>query len=167
MQTVRKFDIQNGQLRSFVLLGQSLPPTWRFISMSLTVDLFAGTYFYLSFLEFFLAPQSEGWDLLTSTILWDRQDKRPGALFRGEVSTEPRSCSAVLWSGAGCPECSVASIPLAFSSSASGSSLNNPDTYLQIINCVSLPASPSSRLLFVSHTHVHKYTSYSSPTEAW
>ena len=37
--------------------------------MSLTVDLFAGTYFYLSFLEFFLAPQSEGWDLLTSTIL--------------------------------------------------------------------------------------------------
>lgn len=28
--------------------------------MSLTVDLFAGAYFYLSFLEFFLAPQSEG-----------------------------------------------------------------------------------------------------------
>lgn len=69
MRTVRKFDIQNGQLRGFVLLGQSLPPTWRFISMGLTVDLFAGTYFYLSFLEFFLASQSEGWDLLTSTIL--------------------------------------------------------------------------------------------------
>ena len=63
------FDIQNRQLRSFVLLGQSLPPTWRFISMSLTVDLFAGTHFYLSFLEFFLAPQNEGRDLFTSTIL--------------------------------------------------------------------------------------------------
>lgn len=63
------FDIQNRQLRSLVLLGQSLPPTGRFISMSLTVDLFAGAYFYLSFLEFFLAPQSEGWDLLTSTVL--------------------------------------------------------------------------------------------------
>lgn len=58
------------------------------------------------------------------------------------------------------------SIPLAFSSSA-GSGWTNSDTYLQVIGRVSLPASPSSCLLFVSHTHAHKYASYSSPIEAW